>query len=226
MAKQSPHQGIKLNNKNKNSLRYTALLWSWPIYFSLYFLTERFIPGSRCYTSYCALDNSIPFCEVFVIPYLLWYPLIAISLGYFLFYDAENFKRLQTYIMIVQFIATLIYILLPTKQELRPEFFQRDNTLTKLVAYIYRMDTNTGVCPSLHCTISLGIASVWLKKEDASKALKAAICILCTAICLSTLFIKQHSILDFLASIPLFLLGERLIYRQLFTISRPESPMP
>ena len=36
-----------------------------------------------------SLDDKIPFCEYFIIPYLLWFIYIAVTVGYFLFFN-EN----------------------------------------------------------------------------------------------------------------------------------------
>ena len=77
---------------------------------------------------------------------------------------------------------------------------------------IYAFDTNTGVCPSLHVGYSLGIASVWLKRERTSAAFKAGIVASVVLISAATAFVKQHSAVDILAALPLGLLAEVLVY--------------
>ena len=106
-----------------------------------------------------------------------------------------------------------IYILLPNRQDLRPEAFARDNFLTRLMAFIYTVDTSTGVCPSLHVAYSLGIASTWLKKKDASRFAKVFVTVLVFFICISVAFVKQHSVVDIFAAIPLGILAEFLVFR-------------
>ncbi|MBQ8794661.1 MAG: phosphatase PAP2 family protein, partial [Clostridia bacterium] len=91
--------------------------------------------------------------------------------------------------------------------------FSRDNFLTDCIGFLYSFDTNTGVCPSLHCAYSIGIASVWLKAKDVSKLWKAAIVIIAILICISTMFVKQHSALDFFAALPICLLAEILVFK-------------
>ena len=164
---------------------------------------------------WCRLDDWIPFCEWFLIPYVFWYFLIALSLGYFLFYHVASFKKLQTYIIITQVTAMAIYILFPTRQDLRPDVFPRDNLLTRCIGFLYSIDTNTGVCPSLHVALSLGIASVWLKEKQAHPAWKAFVAVAATLICLSTAFIKQHSVVDFFAAIPVCALAEYLVFKRI-----------
>lgn len=193
------------------------LLWlTWLIYFALYFLTENLIPAENCHPMHCFLDDIIPFCEWFLIPYTGWYLLVFCSLLYFTLYDVESFKRLQVYIFITQLVAMTAYILYPSRQDLRPLFFERDNLLTRIMGIIYAFDTNTGVCPSLHVAYSLGIASVWLKKKDASPAWKAFIVILVILICLATAFVKQHSVMDILWALPLGLFAEILTFHVIY----------
>lgn len=188
------------------------LLLGWPVYFVLYYLTETLIPPERCMTMHIWLDDRIPFCEWFVIPYVLWYVWIVFSLGYFLLRDPGSFRRLQTFFILLQAAAILFCILLPNRQELRPEVFPRDNVLTRLVGLIYRLDTSTGVCPSLHVALSVAMAAVWQRSEAASRPWKVFWGVAAVLVSLSTLFIRQHSLLDLLAALPLCFLVERLVY--------------
>ena len=189
------------------------LLWGWVGYFILYFLTENLIPAENCTPVHMWLDDLIPFCEWFLIPYVFWYLLIVISLGYFLLYNVDSFKRLQTYIIITQVVAMAVYIIFPTRQDLRPEVFANKNFLTQCVSFLYSFDTNTGVCPSLHVAYSLGIASVWTKEKGVHPAWKGFVVFAVVMICLSTMFIKQHSAVDFFAALPVCLLAEGIVYR-------------
>ena len=186
------YKNLRINNITSPDFRHLFLILGWPLYFVLYYLTEKFIPTENCHIVYSFFDDLIPFCEFFVIPYVLWYALLAFTLIYFLFYSVQSFKTLQLYLIIVQLLATIIFIVYPTKQMLRPEEFARDNILTDLVGSLYSADTNTGVCPSLHVAMSIGIASAWLKEKSAHFIFKTFIVIFCIIICISTAFIKQH----------------------------------
>ena len=207
---------LRLSKLRDPQYAHLQLLWGWIGYLILFFLTEKLIPVEKCYSVHSIVDNWIPFCEVFWIPYVFWYALIVISLGYFLLYNVDSFKRLQTYIMITQVIAIAVYILFPTRQDLRPVQFPRDNLLTRCVALLYRMDTNTGVCPSLHVAISLGILSVWTKENGVSRWWQIFVVVTVLLICLSTMFLKQHSAVDFLAALPVCLIAEVIVYRDRF----------
>lgn len=208
------YRNFRLRKLNSPEFSHLKLLFGWVGYFSLYFLTESIIPEQSCTPVYCFLDDWIPFCEWFIIPYVLWYVLIAGSLLYFALHNIDSFKKLSTYIIITQVAAMAIYILFPTRQDLRPESFPRENFLTQIVALLYRFDTNTNVCPSLHVAYSLGIASVWIKEKEVSRLLKAGIVIFVISVCLSTAFIKQHSVLDGFAAIPICLFAEWFVFHR------------
>ena len=206
------YREFRLSRINEPRFSHLKLLLGWVIYFALYFLTENLIPAEKCFPVHSPIDDIIPFCEWFLIPYFGWYALIVFSLGYFLLYNVDSFKRLQTYIIVTQAVAMLCYILFPTRQDLRPEVLPRDNLLTQGVAMLYALDTNTGVCPSLHVAYSLGIASVWVKEKGASIPWKIFVVVAVILICLSTMFIKQHSAVDFFAALPVGLLAEGIVY--------------
>lgn len=214
------YRRLRLRNIRDPEFSHLLLLLGWVFYFIMYFLTENFIPAENCHVIYSPLDDCIPFCEFFVVPYVFWYFLIIGSLLYFALYDPDAFKKLMTYIIITQVIAMAVYIIYPSRQDLRPESFPRENIFTGIIGILYSFDTSTGVCPSLHVAYSLGIASVWLREKSASRLFKAFIVIVVILICMATVFIKQHSVVDIFAAFPVCLAAElitfRDFYRQLF----------
>ena len=206
------YRKLRLNNLNTPEFSHLKLLLGWIGYFILYFLTENLIPAENCHPIHCALDDMIPFCEWFVIPYVGWYLLIVGSILYFLLYSVDSFKKMQTYIIITQILAMAVYIIYPNRQDLRPEMFPRENILTQLVGIIYSADTNTGVCPSLHVAYSLGIASTWLREKSASKGWKVFVAVMVAMVCVSVAFVKQHSVVDIFAAIPVCLFAEWFVF--------------
>ena len=206
------YRQFRLGKLNDPQFSHLKLLGGWIIYFILYFLTENLIPAEKCTPVHIWLDDVIPFCEWFLIPYVLWYGLIAFSLGYFALYNIDSFKKLSKYIFITQMVAMAIYILFPSRQDLRPEVFPRENFLTWCIGLIYSFDTSTGVCPSLHVAYSIGIASVWLREKGVKVIWKVLLVVLVILICLSTMFIKQHSATDFFAALPVCALAEILVF--------------
>lgn len=202
------YRGFSLRKLNDPRFSHLKLLGGWLVYFAMYLITEYLNPNNSGTAVSCSLDYKIPFLEIFVIPYVGWYLLIAVSLLYFAFYNVENFKRLQIFIIVTQIAAMIIYIIFPNFQPLRPDVYPRDNFLTDIVALLQTADTNSNVCPSLHVAYSIGIASIWLKEKDAKGWVKTAIVIFCILVCLSTAFIKQHSVIDGLVAIPVCILAE------------------
>ena len=56
--------------------KHFATLLYFPFYLIAFFLIEHFI--TEDYTViHCSLDDSIPFLEIFIVPYLLWFAFFA-----------------------------------------------------------------------------------------------------------------------------------------------------
>ena len=206
------YREFRLAKINEPQFSHLKLLLGWVGYFVMYFITEQFIPVDKCFIMHSRLDDIIPFCEVFVVPYVFWYFLIAWSLVYFAMYNPENFKNLMKFIIICEVTAMEIYIVFPNRQDLRPEIMPRDNIFTRLVGLLYSFDTDTNVCPSMHVAYSIGIASVWLKEKGAAVGTKIFVVITCILVCLSTMFIKQHSSIDVFAAIGLCAVVEIIVF--------------
>lgn len=203
---------FRLSKINDPQFKHLQFLLGWVGYFILYFLTENLIPVEKCTPVWCPLDDIIPFCEYFIIPYAGWYLLIVISLVYFGLYNPKNFKSLMKYIITTQLVAMAIYIIWPTRQDLRPTEFVNNNIFTNILGLIYSFDTNTGVCPSLHVAYSIGIASTWLKEKSASIGVKTIVTVFCFFVCISVAFVKQHSVLDIFAALPVCVLAELVAF--------------
>lgn len=206
------YRKFRLRRIREPEYSHLLLLLGWVFYFGCYFLTENLIPAEKCHVVHCVLDDIIPFNEWFIIPYVLWYALVFGSLLYFLLYDVDCFRKLSQYIIVTQVIAMAAYVIWPSCQNLRPEVFPRENVLTKIVQFLYTFDTNTGVCPSLHVAYSLGIASVWCRRRESRWPWKTFIVLFVLLICLSTAFVKQHSVVDILAAVPVCLVAEILVF--------------
>ncbi len=214
------YHGFRLSRINEPQFRHLWLLGTWLIYFALYFLTENLIPAQRCHVMHCVLDDWIPFNEYFLIFYTGWYVLVFGSLAYYLIYDVKRFRELDLYIFVTQMVAMFFYIVLPSRQDLRPETFPRENFFTWVMGLIYTFDTDTGVCPSLHVAYSWAIFNVMVKDEHLAKWFKVFLGLFAVMVSLSTSFVKQHSFLDIFAAIPVVLLGEILIYGKSYWLPR------
>lgn len=79
------------------------------VYFNL--LEERIRP--RFWIS-CGLDAYIPFCEVFILPYLAWFVLVPALFLYFHRRDPEQYVYLCRSILLGLTICLLLYTIFPT----------------------------------------------------------------------------------------------------------------
>ena len=219
---------FKLSKINDPEFSHLKLLWGWVLYFAMYVITENFIPENKCYIIHHKLDDLIPFCEVFVIPYVLWYVYVAGSLFYFVLYNTKSFKKLMTFIILTQFIAMAVYIIFPNRQDLRPEVFPRNNVFTYIVNLLYTVDTDTNVCPSLHVGYSIAVASVWLKEKGISALWKLLSTLFAALVCISTAFIKQHSVVDIWWAMVMCAFIEIIVYGKYWTgkIKKQAEPAP
>lgn len=188
------------NFKNITSPKYRHLFYVlfWPAYLLLFVLIEKYVVA--VYDMHCPLDDVIPFCEFFVIPYVLWYALLAFTSFYGLLFDISAFKKLYKFLCISAAVSFLIYVLFPNMQNLRPENFARDNIFTDIMKNLYALDTNTNVCPSIHVTFSMGMLfSLWNSKHFSTPPKRCVAVIIAVLVSISTVFLKQHSVLDILA---------------------------
>lgn len=205
---------FRFSKLNTDEFRHLKLLIFWPIFGLLFTFVERFYNVGHYYSMHCPLDDMIPFCEWFLIPYLLWFVYLIGTIVYTFFFDVAAFKRMMYFIIITYSITMLIYLVFPTCQDLRPTQFARDNVLTRFVAWFYNFDTNTNVCPSIHV---LGSVAAMLGLCDCRRLqnpkLKLLFILLCVLICISTVFMKQHSVLDVLASLPLCVIAYPICYK-------------
>ena len=203
----------KLRLNNITSPEYRHLLWllGWVWYFSMYFITER-VPVEKCHVIHSVVDDIIPFNEYFLLVYCSWYLLLAGTLLYFVLYDPKSLVRIQKFLILTQICAVVIYIVWPSIQLLRPEVFPRENILTTLMAMVYKFDTPTGVCPSMHCAFSFAILSAWFKKDDAKTWWKIVLVIWVLLICASVCFVKQHSFTDVWTALILAVFVEAVLF--------------
>lgn len=203
---------MKTTNWWLNYRFYFYLLYV-PIYLMFFFVVEGIVNGSSDYfVSYTPFDDKIPFLSFFVVFYLLWFPYMIGTTLYLLWKDKLAYERLM-YLMMYGFTSCLIiYLIFPNGQNLRPDISSENDIFSKLVNMLYGTDTCTNVLPSIHVYGSLYTAVAIADSNKVGKWAKRISPILATLICLSTCFIKQHSILDGLWALILFLPIYYIVY--------------
>ena len=209
------YRQFRLRKLNTPEFSHVWLLLFWPVFGLLFSYAERFYPVAHYFEMHCALDDLIPFNEWFLIPYLFWFVYLVGAVVYTFFFDVPGFRRMMRFVMITYTVTILIYLLFPTCQMLRPEVFPRDNLLTRFIAHFYAFDTNTNVCPSLHVIGSFAALFAFrYAPVFSARKWRIASAIAAFLICISTVFMKQHSILDVLAALPLCAIGYYFAYRK------------
>lgn len=208
------YRSFRLSKLNDPEFSHVKLLLFWPLYCLLFTFVERFYPVETYIPMHCALDDVIPFCEFFLIPYVFWFVFLIGMIVYLFFFDVPAFRRIMYFIMITYMVTIIIYLIFPTCQDLRPEVFPRDNVLTRFMADYYEFDTNTNVCPSIHV---IGSVAVMLASFDTKRfssfGWRTAFTIATILISVSTVFVKQHSVLDVLLAIPLCAIAYFVVYK-------------
>ncbi len=203
------YYGFHFRDITKKEYRHLFLLLFWPVYLALFFGTE-ILAASKGYTViHCGLDDMIPFCEWFIIPYVIWYPFWILMVLYTAGFEVEVFKQLMTYLILTLTISLLIYFFWPTGQDMWPKEFPRDNFLTWLTGLIYQADHNTDVCPSEHVSTGFGVVFAAMASKRFSKSRLAMFLFWLEAVlvAVSVAFIKQHSVIDVAAAVPVILIG-------------------
>ena len=117
------YRNFRLKRINEPQYRHLWWLLFFPIYWLRYPLIENLNPATQYHAIYCPLDDWIPFQEWFIIPYMLWIvSIVALSL-YTLLYDIDSFKWYMKFLTISMSISTVIYLIYPSCQNLRPAEF-------------------------------------------------------------------------------------------------------
>ncbi len=195
---------MKTTKKSKlNFLKKFSHIWVLiyvPIYMYCFTRLEETTSPSDMTLIHLPIDDVIPFCEYFIVPYLFWFVYIF-AVGVFqFFYGKPGFYRYCVFLFSGMTLSLIIYALWPNGIHLRPDLasIPRDNIFMDAVAKLYEIDTPTNVCPSIHVLNSIGATVSLLKNEDFSKKLSRRIAsiVTCVLICLSTVFLKQHSCFD------------------------------
>lgn len=145
-----------------------------------------------------ALDDYIPFCEYFIVPYLLWFLYVSVVVLFLFFTNKEEYYRLCIYLFSGMTISLIICTFFHNGTDFRPSLDPDKNIFTRFVSALYTTDTPTNVFPSIHVYNSICIhvavaRNTLLKKYP---IVQHASFVLMVLICMATVFLKQHSIVD------------------------------
>ncbi|MBQ9808007.1 MAG: hypothetical protein IJM55_03975 [Ruminococcus sp.] len=171
---------------------------------------------SQCTEIHCALDDKIPFCEYFIVPYLLWFLFVAAGAVYQLFADEKEFRELCAVLMSGMFVFLVLSSMFPNILFLRPEELPRDNVFCRMVERLYATDTPTNVMPSIHVYNTLAILFSVFRSQGritGNTAVKAGCTVLSVSIILATMLLKQHSVMDVTGAFIMFAVFQTLFIK-------------
>jgi membrane-associated phospholipid phosphatase len=182
--------------------------------------------GFRLDWVFGGLDNSIPFVPEMALVYVhIFYSFTIFSMLYFAFIASDTGYALSWTLVIINFIAIIIYVLFPVstywyRAELQAHPMQ-NNFWAEVMYNYYAHDTSFNCFPSLHAAVSAAIAYTWYHyarvKPHLLKSITAvAAIIIALAVVLSTLFVRQHYISDELAGVLLAILAARYTFNNLW----------
>jgi membrane-associated phospholipid phosphatase len=176
-----------------------------------------------------SIDQKIPFCEYFVVPYFMWFFYIAGTVLFFVFFneDKKEYMNLLINLAIGMTLFLIVSYVYPNGLALRPTEFPRDNIFTSLVQWLYQTDTPTNVLPSIHVYNSVAVfcAINSCKKLQKYKGVRFSAFVLTTLIILSTMFLKQHSVCDVATGITFSVASYVAIYRvHAFSFAKEKGP--
>ena len=184
----TPPEGIFPNDRQRR--KRLALLAVLLILLSLYFPINQNMTGGI--SPDLPIDARIPLWPVWAVPYLLTLPwwIAALAWGA-LKMDFPLWQHFSLCLGITIAIGCSVFILYPT-YVVRPEITGQD-FFSQLVAWIYGGDQAHNALPSGHTYTTLVISIFWSRWLPKLKPLWIAIAVL---VLLSTLFTKQHYLLD------------------------------
>ncbi|MBR1669534.1 MAG: serine/threonine protein phosphatase [Butyrivibrio sp.] len=160
-----------------------------------------------------AIDDMIPFKEIFVLPYYMWFLYVSVILLFFLFsFDLEDYYKNFIFLATGMTVFLVISTLFPNCHYLRPDVMPRDNVFTALVQVIYNHDTAANLWPSIHVYNSIGTMIAVHHSRRFNRVGKLISDFIGLSIILSTMFIKQHSVYDVITAFIMAIICYLLFY--------------
>lgn len=152
-----------------------------------------------------AVDAYIPFVKYAVIPYCIWYFWFAEAMFHSILLESSETRwRLWLPLFTGLLLILLFCTLVPNSINIRPSYIEGNDLCAILVRAIEGADVPENVCPSMHVYSTMMLDfGVQRAKGYRHKWVKPAARVMDVLICLSTMFLKQHSVIDVLCAVAL-----------------------
>lgn len=140
-------------------------------------------------------DERIPLKSGWIIAYITWFPLIALFPVVLYGYSQEVYN-IHIYAVLINIVLScIIYVAYPTT--MRRPAVTGDGISDKLLRLVYRCDARgLNCCPSMHCSMCFLMMVSAVQAVLLPVCIKAVVIVLSSLIVVSTLFTKQHSVID------------------------------
>lgn len=145
-----------------------------------------------------ALDQMIPFVPAFVLPYAYWFLYVFAGLLFLAFVDGKKFYGLLSSIVSGMLVCFVIFYFFPTTVA-RPEI-TGNGFFDFGMRIVYGMDNPYNCFPSIHVLNSM-LVCMFLMSYNKSIGFNIWNVTSNVLIILSTLFVKQHFVLDAVSAI-------------------------
>ncbi len=176
-------------------------------------LEENVVPR---YIIHCKLDEVIPFCEAFIIPYVFWFAYIPGAFIWFKRRGWQDYSKLCLMMFSGLTICLAIYYVLPTGLNLRlAQSPHETGFLYNMVSLLRAIDTPTNVCPSIHVmnTVMVFQAVCSLDNLKHRRLTIGVHFVIMVLICASTVLLDQHSIIDVICGAMMSFVLHGLVYK-------------
>ena len=180
------------------------------LYWFIYIEKHKFAHYAVIHT---VIDDYIPFVEIFIIPYFMWFLYVSLTLLFFMFsFDVEDYYKNFFFLATGMTVFLVISTLFPNMHHLRPVVMPRDNIFTHLVQVIYNSDTPSNLWPSIHVYNSIGTMIAVHHSRRFNKTGVIIMDVIGILIIMSTVFVKQHSFYDVITAFIMAIIFYLLFY--------------
>lgn len=170
-----------------------------------YFATRLVTTSRKHYCMELPIDSMIPvvpaFLVIYVGAYLFWIVgYCTIARG-----GEQSCLELLSSDIIAKLICFVIFMILPTTA-VRPEVTGTD-VFSEGLRILYVIDPADNFFPSIHCLESWACFRGVARRKDCGTAFKAVCLAVAVSIFLSTLFLRQHMVVDVIGGVAAFEAG-------------------
>lgn len=189
-----------MKNKYIKKQYYLPLIIVFAENIVLYWLPMLFCDSFKHHDLSTVFDTAVPVLPGFIFIYVSFFVFWALNYIVIAHYsDEKSFYRFFTADLISKTICMLFFVFYPTIME-RPVLVS--DTFSKAVLnFIYTIDKPSNLFPSMHCLTSW-LCFVGIREHKSiSKSYRVFCALYAVLILASTLFVKQHLIVDVLSGV-------------------------